>query len=246
MPSGRADASGRIVGRVRPGQATAIGGLAETIVSARWWTAGTSLEVGPRMVKLKLTSGILSWQCILVAACACACAADDGGVSGESRDARVDVVADHAPDAAVPEPDAEPPEPRFVDAAFYFEAPEDIDAWYDLIAELESDFDAVCGDTFCEGEYSNFESLRLRCSVEESEGTVGSCVWIFGASNEEIDPATGDVTVQGETFACAMPVGPETDIRDLVAALLAPGVQPIRAILPGTDDSFYDGLVDCL
>jgi hypothetical protein len=245
MPSGQADASGRIVGRVRPRHPTAIGGLAETICVRSLVAAGTSLEVGPRMVKLELTSGILLWQCIPLAACACACAADDG-VSGESRDARVDVVADHAPDAGVPEPDAEPPEPSFVDAALYFEAPEDIDAWYDLIAELESDFDAVCGDTFCEGEYSNFESLRLRCSVEESEGTVGSCVWIFGASNEDIDPATGSVTVQGETFACVMPVGPGTDIRELVAALLAPGVQPIRAILPGTDDSFYDGLVDCL
>jgi hypothetical protein len=170
----------------------------------------------------------------------------EDSVSGRSRDSRVDVVADHAADAAVPEPDAAPPESSFVDASFYFEAPEDIDAWYGLIAELKSDFDAVCGDTFCEGDYSNFESLRLRCSVEESEGTVGSCVWIFGASNEEIDPATGSVTVQGEIFACQMPVAPDTGIRDLVAALLAPGVQPIRAILPGTDASFYDGLVDCL
>lgn len=245
MPSGRADASGRISGRVRPRLATAIGGLTETIASARSWTAGTSLETGPRMVKLERQGGILSWQCVLLAGCACSCAVEDS-VSGRSRDSRVDVVADHAADAAVPEPDAAPPESSFVDASFYFEAPEDIDAWYGLIAELKSDFDAVCGDTFCEGDYSNFESLRLRCSVEESEGTVGSCVWIFGASNEEIDPATGSVTVQGEIFACQMPVAPDTGIRDLVAALLAPGVQPIRAILPGTDASFYDGLVDCL
>jgi hypothetical protein len=245
MPSGRADASGRISGRVRPRLPTEIGGLAETIASARSWMTGTSLETGPRMVNLERSSGILSWQCVLLAGCAWSCAVDDGGVSGQSRDTRVD-VADHAPDAAVPEPDAATTEPSFVDAAFYFEAPEDIDAWYDLIAELKGDFDAVCGDTFCEGDYSNLESLRLRCSVEESAGTVGSCVWVFGASNEEIEPATGSVTVQGEIFACQMPVAPDTGIRDLVAALLAPGVQPIRAILPGTDASFYDGLVDCL
>jgi len=191
------------------------------------------------MVKLELKGVVLSWSCALLTACACACAADDAPD-------RVDFVADEVMDSATQEPDAQPPEPHFVDASFYFESPDDIDAWHDMIAELRSDFDAVCGDTFCEGEYSNFESLRLRCSVEEVAGTVGTCVWIFGASNEEIDPVTGSVTVQGETFACEMPVEPETDIRDLVAALLAPGVQAIRAAVPGSDRSFYDGLVDCL
>ena len=156
-------------------------------------------------------------------------------------------VADDKSDSAAQEPpDPEPPEPSFIDASSYFESPDDIDTWYRLIDELESDFDAICGDTFCEGEYSNLESLRLRCSVEESAGTVGTCVWIFGASNEEIDPATGEVTVQGETFACEMPIVAETDLRDLVDALLAPGVEPIRAALPGTKLSFYDGLVNCL
>ncbi len=199
------------------------------------------------MVNSKLSGGIRSWLCAVLAACTWACAADDNRAPDDSRDPGVDSVADDKSDSAAQEPpDPEPPEPSFIDASSYFESPDDIDTWYRLIDELESDFDAICGDTFCEGEYSNFESLRLRCSVEESAGTVGTCVWIFGASNEEIDPATGEVTVQGETFACEMPIVAETDLRDLVDALLAPGVEPIRAALPGTKLSFYDGLVDCL
>lgn len=196
--------------------------------------------------KLIRTGRTRAWLFAVLAACTCACAADTGRSEEDRNDAGVDSVANDARDSVAQEPDAGSSEPRFIDARSYFESPEDVDAWFDLIAELGSDFDAVCGDTFCEGEYSNYESLRLRCSVEEQAGTLGTCVWIFGASNEEIDPATGSVEVQGEVFTCEMPVAPETDIRDLVATLLAPGVQAIREALPGSKLSFYDGLLDCL
>ncbi len=197
--------------------------------------------------ELTRTGRIRSWLYAVLAACTCACAADHTSRPGEDpRDASVDSVAHDARDSVAQEADAEPSGPRFIDARSCFTSPEDVDAWFDLIAELESDFDAICGDTFCEGEYSNYESLRLRCSVEERTGTVGTCVWIFGASNEEIDPASGSVAVQGEVFTCEMPIAPETDIRELVATLLAPGVQAIRAALPGSKLSFFDGLVDCL
>jgi hypothetical protein len=146
-----------------------------------------------------------------------------------------------------PEPEPEPePERNFIDAQSYFQTSEEIDAWFQIRQDLRSDFDEVCGDTFCEGDYSNFESLRFRCSVEQTEGTMGGCVWVFGASNEEIAPATGELTVDGQIFACPMPVAAGTDIRAFVAALTAPDVQPIRAPLPGSDLTLYDGLIDCL
>lgn len=135
---------------------------------------------------------------------------------------------------------------RFVDAGSYFTSPAEIDAWYGLLRDLNDDFDLVCGDTFCEGDYSNYMSLRFRCSVEERAGTIGSCVWVLAASNEEILPSTGGVEVDARLFVCEMPVAPETAVVDLVAALSAPAGRAIDAALPGTDRSLYDGLVECL
>lgn len=134
----------------------------------------------------------------------------------------------------------------FVEAGSYFTSEAEIDAWYGLLRALDDDFDAVCGDTFCEGEYSNYKPLRFRCSVEEHAGTIGSCVWVLAASNEEIQPSTGDVEVDARIFVCEMPVAPETAVVDLVEALSAPGDRAIDTALPGTDRSLYDGLVDCL
>jgi hypothetical protein len=249
MPSGWPDASGRLAGRCPATTVVARGVLAETIALLLSSGPGTSIETRRPMVNAhhNRTRKTRAWLSALLAASASACAADGSGRSADDRPADgVDSVTDEVRDSSAAEPDAAPPEPRYIDARSYFDAPEDVDAWFDMIAELESDFDDVCGDTFCEGEYSNYQSLRVRCSVEETAGTVAACVWVFGASNEDIDPVTGSVAVQGEVFTCAMPVASETDIRDLVAALLAPGVQAIRAPLPGTELSFYDGLIDCL
>ncbi|WP_437594447.1 hypothetical protein [Sorangium sp. So ce1000] len=134
----------------------------------------------------------------------------------------------------------------FVDAESYFTSSAELDAWYGLLRELYDDFDVVCGDTFCEGDFSNYKPLRLRCSVEEHAGTIGSCVWILAASREEIEPSTGDVEVDARTFPCEMPIVPETTVTALVDALSAPSGRAINAALPGTDSSLYDGLVECL
>jgi hypothetical protein len=134
----------------------------------------------------------------------------------------------------------------FVDAESYFTSSAEIDAWYGLLRELYDDFDVVCGDTFCEGDFSNYKPLRLRCSVEEHAGTIGRCVWVLAASSEEIVPSTGDVEVDARTFLCEMPVAPETAVTDLVEALSAAPGRAIDAALPGTDRSLYDGLVECL
>jgi hypothetical protein len=134
----------------------------------------------------------------------------------------------------------------YVEAGSYFTEPADIDAWYMLTFALKSDFDDVCGDTFCEGDYSNYESLRFRCSVERSSGLVGQCVWTFAASQDEIDPATGEVIVAGEIWTCPMPLEQGTPARDFLHALSSTDERPLYARLPGSERSLYDGLVDCL
>lgn len=135
---------------------------------------------------------------------------------------------------------------RFVDVGSYLTSSAEIDAWYEILRALEDDFDHVCGDTFCEGEYSNYQSLRFRCSVEEHSGIIGSCVWVLAASNEEILPSTGEIDVDARVFRCVMPLAPGTPVRDLIEALSTPAERAIHAALPGTDSALYDGLADCL
>ncbi|MFP2908424.1 hypothetical protein ACLESD_25895 [Pyxidicoccus sp. 3LFB2] len=133
---------------------------------------------------------------------------------------------------------------QYVDTSSYLTSDADIEAWYQLTSSLKQNFDDVCGDTFCEGDYSNIESLRFRCSVESRTGVIGECVWVFAASNEEIDPATGAITVDTQTWTCKAPLARRTTIRDFLTALA--GTSPINAPLPRTTQSLYDGLVDCL
>lgn len=120
----------------------------------------------------------------------------------------------------------------------------EIEAWYGAMHRLREDFDQICGDTFCEGDYSNIYALRFRCSVEAGTGVVGQCLWVFAASNEEIAADTGRISVQPKVWRCRVPLAPRTQASALLGALSAQ--RPLYATLPGTDKSIYDGLVDCL
>lgn len=134
--------------------------------------------------------------------------------------------------------------PPYVDALEYFTTDAQYDAWFTLTAQLERNFDEICGDTFCEGDYSNLTPLRLRCSVMPGSGRIGRCVWVFAGSYEDIDPANGDIAVQAQSWSCVLPLAPNTRIDGLVAALA--GESPLFTTLPGTQGSIYDGLGDCL
>lgn len=115
--------------------------------------------------------------------------------------------------------------------------------WPDIQAKLNQEFDAVCGDTFCEGDFSNLTALRASCSVASADGTVEDCVWSFAGSLEAVDPHTAAITVDAPTFQCHFhPVG--TTAADFVS-LLSGSTDAIHETLPGTSGSIYDALVDC-
>lgn len=132
----------------------------------------------------------------------------------------------------------------YTDPYTYFTTDAQYEAWYSLRARLATGFDDVCGDTFCEGDFSNITSLRFECSVQRGSGRIGSCVWSFAASSEEIVAATGRIDVLQPTWQCPIPVAPHTTIDGLLAALA--GDDPLHTPLPGTTLSIYDGLTHCL
>ncbi|HEU4665334.1 MAG TPA: hypothetical protein VFS55_14995, partial [Dokdonella sp.] len=120
----------------------------------------------------------------------------------------------------------------YTDPYGYFTTDAQFEAWYSLRARLASAFDDVCGDTFCEGDFSNITPLRFQCSVQHGSGRIGGCVWSFAASNEDIDPATGGMEVQQPSWQCPIPVSAHTTIDALMDALA--GDDPLHTPLPGT------------
>ncbi len=61
------------------------------------------------------------------------------------------------------------PHPHFVEQYEYFTSDAQYEDWYTLTTDLRSDFDNICGDTFCEGDYSNLQSLSFDCSVRTDQ-----------------------------------------------------------------------------
>lgn len=135
-------------------------------------------------------------------------------------------------------------QPRYVDARDYPSDEAGWDRFYDLENRLRQGFDAICGDTFCEGEYSNIQHLRFRCSVDGRAGTMGQCMWTLAGSWEEVDPVDGRIHVDGRLWNCAAPLAPGTTVDAFYNALS--GRDAIDASLPGTRRSLYGSLADCL
>lgn len=113
----------------------------------------------------------------------------------------------------------------------------------DLEDRLAKGFDDVCGDTFCEGEYSNIQHLRYRCSVRAADGVMGECIWTLAGSNQAVDQTSGKVVVNGHIWQCRSPIVPGTTLGEFNQAL--EGRKAIDAPLPRGGMSIYEGLIDC-
>lgn len=117
---------------------------------------------------------------------------------------------------------------------------DDLERWITLRRELGAAFDQVCGDTFCEGDYSNLVSLDFTCTVTQKRGRLHECAWTFAASEELVQGADGSIATRVPFFVCR--VKPKGRADDLLTAL---GDDPLHAPLPGLSTSLYDALGDC-
>jgi hypothetical protein len=135
--------------------------------------------------------------------------------------------------------------PAYQDVEETFTNPIDQDRWFELKHALQHDFDDICGDTFCEGDFSNLASMSLRCSVSTRTGQLKSCLWLFAGSYETVTASTGAVRPVAKFFHCKLPV--QGTPAALMDALLAPGARgPLWQPLPGSGRPIYDVLGDCL
>ncbi|MDB4945062.1 MAG: hypothetical protein JWP97_4596 [Labilithrix sp.] len=113
-------------------------------------------------------------------------------------------------------------------------------AWRETERTLNTQFDDVCGDTFCEGDYSDISGLRFTCAVNRNTQRVSRCTWSFAGASLSVD-TKGVLKADTMTRRCTVEIGAtQTALR---AAL---GSDPLNATLPGKTTSIYDALVGCL
>ncbi len=134
-------------------------------------------------------------------------------------------------------------EPVYVDAVDYPGNGEGWEAFGDLRRKLEKDFDMICGDTFCEGDFSDYRPLRLRCSVHRASGAMRQCTWTFGASEIDVEPRTGRLLVTTRTWRCPIALPPGLTLPEFHRALAVPN--PLFRPLPG-GQPIYENLIGCL
>jgi hypothetical protein len=118
----------------------------------------------------------------------------------------------------------------------------DFDKWLDVRNELRREFDDICGDTFCEGEYSNYMPLSLNCGVSSVRGNIRDCVWTFAASQTAVDAGNAVIGVDAPTYQCHFK--PAMTAFELVDTLHA-AEDALHEPLPGLDGSIFDVVAEC-
>ncbi|WP_115554542.1 hypothetical protein [Xanthomonas arboricola] len=136
------------------------------------------------------------------------------------------------------------PLPTYVDAVDWPANGEGWEAFSDLEQRLDRDFDNICGDTFCGGEFSDYQPLRFRCSVHSVTGVVRSCIWTFGASEISVDPRSGYLRSDSRVWRCTAPLRAGTRLDEMYRVLAV--TNPLFEPLPGGAPPIYDGLIGCL
>ena len=117
----------------------------------------------------------------------------------------------------------------------------DASEWYTTIRALDHQFDQECGDTFCEGDWSNIVPLTFGCSVSSKLGSVRDCVYTFAAADAQVDTRNAAILVNAPTFQCHIKM--KTTAKKLLA-LLSTAEDKLRAPLPGAP-SINEQLSDC-
>ena len=132
----------------------------------------------------------------------------------------------------------------YVSADDFWKNAKDQDAWLAIKRDLVKQFDDVCGDTFCGGDYSNLTSMHLACGVSSVKGSIRDCVWTFTGSSHIVAGKIGTVQNSIASFQCHFK--PSGTARGLLSTLGPAGKEPtLRRIVPGLGRSLYDVLGDC-
>ncbi len=139
---------------------------------------------------------------------------------------------------------AAPFSPAYIDLVDYPTYYAQGHAFHDLQRRLKHNFDESCPDTICEGEYTDYQALKLLCAVEAASGTVSECRWAFAASELEVDPDGGRVVAQQPRWLCRLPIPAGTTVAGLFSALEGP--RPLWHQFPGGGQPIFEAVSECV
>ena len=146
--------------------------------------------------------------------------------------------------------------PRFIEleeslGARDYSNPKDLhNRWNKIKDSLVDGFNNICGDTFCEGDYSNLTSIEFTCSVETANQQIKQCVWLFAGNYPfEVNPNTGAVTT-GSKLMKECKINIPMKVSDAIDYLEKANNGKTRetafeVALPNGVESIYDQLTEC-
>jgi hypothetical protein len=110
------------------------------------------------------------------------------------------------------------------------------------------EFNDICADFFCAGDYDNYRLLRLSCVVDTRFGSIRECRLPVVASRDHVHAGTGALRTDIRHWHCPVPLPSGLPVTTLMAAL---DWQPDSSghlfnPLPGAGRSLFDALQDCL
>lgn len=119
-----------------------------------------------------------------------------------------------------------------------------------IYPSLHRQFDDVCGDTFCEGEFGNLTSMGINCAIDAND-VIKACIWTFSGSTVDIDPTTGDFITNAKSFTCDLSLhGPRAQVEAFLlqvaskSEFFGEGLRQI--VIPGGDKTLFEVLSDCI
>jgi hypothetical protein len=120
----------------------------------------------------------------------------------------------------------------------------DLNNWLALKNRLNNDFLNICGDTFCGGDYGQFQPISLDCSASKTTNKMAQCMWTFAASIEYVNGYSAKVTSDVGLVTCPIPV--KGLAADFIAAMNVPApAVAMDQVVPGGTQTLYDYVSTC-
>ena len=111
-----------------------------------------------------------------------------------------------------------------------------------LVSQVRKDFDNICGDTFCEGDISNWQVLSTNCSIQLGTDRVRECHIVITGSEQELNPTTGSYKLTRKEFLeCKADMN-----MSLADFLKMDGLETPYKNGKGQTTTLYEQLVECI
>lgn len=112
---------------------------------------------------------------------------------------------------------------------------------------LADDFNLICGDIFCQGQFGQVLPLPMRCFVDSENGQIANCVWAFGRSSVWIG-RNSEVQTDGKVFFCEFK--PDLTVEAFILTIenaRVSGQTPYLSLpIPGVPGNLVSVLSACL